>query len=227
MNTLALDTSTNFLSVACMKEGRVLSSFHRDAGIKHSDILMSVIDETTREAGWKAKDIELVCIGLGPGSFTGLRIGVATVKGLALSLPIKVKGVPGMDAVIRRVRGRRGLFAPFMDAHKGKVYTCVYAVDGIGNITRNTEYMLIRVEDMLSRIKDKVFFFGSGIEKYGDKLKEHPAAGIIDDIDWYPRAEDIALLGAQLIKTSGEDDPETIDPMYLYPKECNITKTVK
>jgi tRNA threonylcarbamoyladenosine biosynthesis protein TsaB len=226
MNILALDTSTDFLSVACLKEGKVLSCFHREAGIRHNEILMSVIDQTTREVGWEPADIELVCIGLGPGSFTGLRIGVATVKGLAACLSLKVKGVPTMDAMIRRVVGRRGLFAPFLDAHKGKVYTCIYSIDETGKISRKTEYLLVTAEEILCRIKDEVFFFGSGIIKYGDKLRTHPSAGIIEDIDWHPRAEDIGVIGGDLLR-DGEDAPDVIEPMYLYPGECNITKGIK
>ena len=97
MKVLAFDTSTKYLSVACLEDEEVKSSYHEDAGIRHSEILTSTIKDMLDEANWKASDIELVCVGLGPGSFTGLRIGIATVKGLSAVLGNKVIGVPTMD----------------------------------------------------------------------------------------------------------------------------------
>ena len=226
MNILAFDTSTKFLSVACLEDGEVMSRFHEDVGIRHSEILTSTIGEVMEEAGWAPRDIELICVGLGPGSFTGLRIAVATVKGLAASLELKVKGVPTMDAMARRVSGNRGRFAPLLDAHKGKVYTCIYEEDEDGNISRKTDYLLVTVNDLLSDLKENVFFFGDGIHKYKEELEAHPTAKIIWDIDWYPRAEDIGLIGLELAR-EGEDDPDTIDPLYLHSKECNIMKEEK
>jgi tRNA threonylcarbamoyladenosine biosynthesis protein TsaB len=223
MNILAFDTSTNFLSVACMQAGKVLGRFHEDVGVKHSDILVPTIAEVMKETGWSPGDIELVCVGLGPGSFTGLRIAVATVKGLALCLGVKVKGVPTMDAMVRRVTGRGGRFAPFLDAHKGKVYTCVYEEDERGNIFRRTDYLLVTVKDFLSGIKEEVSLFGDGIDKYEKELESYPMANIMRDVDWSVRAEDIGTIGFDLAR-EGTDDAETIEPLYLHAKECNVAR---
>jgi tRNA threonylcarbamoyladenosine biosynthesis protein TsaB len=222
MKTLSFDTSTKFLSVACVDSGDVVSRFHEDVGIRHSEILAHTIGQTIEKAGWKIRDVELVAVGLGPGSFTGLRIAAATVKALAFCLDVKIKGVPTMDAMARRVSGDHERFAPFLDAHKGKVYTCVYERDSCGQISRKTEYLLVTVNDLLESLNDRVFFFGDGLSKYIRELEAHPLASTIPDVDWYPRAEDIALIGLDLARVS-TDDPCQIDPMYLHAKECNIT----
>lgn len=198
-----------------------MSRFHEDVGIRHSEILAHTIGRTVEKAGWRISDLELVSVGLGPGSFTGLRIAAATVKALALCLDVKIKGVPTMDAIARRVSPDREIFAPFLDAHKGKVYTCVYERAYHGEIFRKTDYLLVRVNDLLESLERRVLFFGDGLAKYARELEACPKASTIPDLDWYPRAEDIALIGIDLARVS-TDDPRSIDPMYLHSKECNI-----
>ena len=220
MKILAFDTSTKFLTIACMEDEAVMASFHEDAGVKHSEILIPTIKGMLEGLGWELKDLGLVCVGLGPGSFTGLRIAVATVKGLAAAAGTKVIGVPTMDAIVMNAPENRGSVAPFLDAHKGKVYTCIYERSE-GGLKRITDYTLAAVEEILNGLEEEVFFFGSGVIKYKDKLENCALAQYNKDVDWYPKAADIGRLGHKK-SLEGADDPETIDPLYLHSKECNI-----
>ena len=225
MKTLAFDTSTKFLSIALLEDRRVVSSFHEDAGVRHSGILIPTIKDMLEREAWRAGDIELVCVGLGPGSFTGLRIAMGTVKGLAIVLGSRVMGVPTMDAIAlspaaRKAEGSR--IAPLLDAHKEKVYTCIYDRSG-GTVERSTDYLLTEVDDFLETLDKEVFFFGSGVPKYKEKLDSSRLASYSLETDWYPRAVDIATLGLER-SVRGTADPETIDPLYLHSKECNIIK---
>jgi tRNA threonylcarbamoyladenosine biosynthesis protein TsaB len=222
MKVLAFDTSTKYLSVACLEDEEVKSLYHEDVGIRHSEILTSTIKGMLEEAGWKARDIDLVCTGLGPGSFTGLRIGVATVKGLSAVLGNKVIGVPTMDAMVMNVSPRDKKIAPFLDAHKGKVYTCIYEFSGSG-FRRETGYLLTKADDFLKGLEGEIFVFGNGITKYKEELDSSPLVEYSLDIDWYPKAVDIGRLGIERA-CSGFDSADTIDPMYMHSKYCSVTE---
>ncbi|MDD5634148.1 MAG: tRNA (adenosine(37)-N6)-threonylcarbamoyltransferase complex dimerization subunit type 1 TsaB [Candidatus Omnitrophica bacterium] len=220
MRTLAFDTSTEFLSVALLDNDKVKAAFHENVGIKHSEVLIPTISALLKKAKWSLSDVELICVGLGPGSFTGLRIAVTMVKGLSLSLKVKVVGVPTMDAIVENAPKNKKIVAPFLDAHKEKIYTCIYRRTE-SDFKKETDYLLLTVEELVSNLKEKVFFFGSGIKKYKDKLETCPLAEYSDKIDWYPRADVLGRLGQKKAQTK-TDDPETLEPLYLHPKECNI-----
>ncbi len=221
MRTLALDTSTKYLSIACLENDDVKAEFHEDVGIRHSEILVPTIKDILEGLGWELGDIELICVGLGPGSFTGLRIAVATVKGFAAVLRNKIVGVPSIDVIAMNAPPGKKLVAPFLDARKGKVYSCIYDLSE-GKTKKVTEYLLVTVEELLDSLREEVFFFGDAVEKYRKKLEEHPFAQYQEDIDWYPRAVQIGREGYRR-SFHATDDPESISPLYLHAKECNIS----
>jgi len=222
MKILAFDTSTKFLSIALLEDDAVVKEYHEEAGIKHSEILIPTIKDLLESVNWKAEDIELISVGLGPGSFTGLRIGVATVKALSAALGCKVKGVPTMDAEAENAEDAEGKVALLLDAHKGKVYSAIYEKSS-GHFKRVSDYMLIAIEDLLASLTEDVLFFGDGVDKYKEELNACKLAKYTEEIDWYPRGAVIGRLGFERSK-EGFDDPSTIDPLYLHEKECNITK---
>ena len=224
MKILAFDTSTKFLSIALLEDTEVVDALHEEAGVKHSEIFIPAIKEMLKKVSWSIEDIELVCVGLGPGSFTGLRIAMGTVKGLAIVLSNKVVGVPTMDAIALSpaAKDKGSRIAPLLDAHKEKVYTCIYDRSG-EEVKKTTEYLLTGIDDFLGTLEKEVFFFGDGVAKYKEKLDASPLASYALSADWYPRAADIGKLGFKKF-LKGPDDPETIDPLYLHSKECNITK---
>ncbi|MFH1878836.1 MAG: tRNA (adenosine(37)-N6)-threonylcarbamoyltransferase complex dimerization subunit type 1 TsaB [Candidatus Omnitrophota bacterium] len=221
MKVLAFDTSTKFLSIACLEDSKVLYSFHEDAGTRHSEMLMPVIRDMLAGAGWKMPDIGLICAGTGPGSFTGLRIAVATAKGMAAAMGTGVTGVPSMDAMIMNAPSGVKFAAPFLDARKEKIYTCVY--DCSGSVPeRLTDYLLVKADDFLRGLDKEVLFFGDGIEKYKKTLDMCAFAKYDSSIDWYPKAAETGRIGFEK-SAAGTDDPELLDPLYLHAKECNIT----
>lgn len=221
MKILSFDTSTKFLTIALLEDEAVKAEFHEDVGIRHSEILVSTIKDMLGKLEWKMEDIELMCVGLGPGSFTGIRIAVATVKGFAAVLNNKIIGVPSMDAMIMNFPSGKSFAAPLLDARKEKVYTCIYDCRQDQPI-RTTDYSLTTIDDLLGSLKEEVVFFGDGTEKYEEKLKEYSLAGYDKDVDWYPKASRIGQIGFKRSKHV-TDNPETIEPMYLHAKECNIT----
>ena len=222
MKILAFDTSTKFLSLALLEDDNLVKEYHEEAGIKHSEILIPTLKDLLESAGWATQDIELICVGLGPGSFTGLRIGVATVKALSAALGCKIKGVPTMDAEAENAEDEKGKVALLLDAHKGKVYSAIYEKSS-DSLKRVSDYMLITIEALLDSLTEEVLFFGDATSKYKEELTLCKFAKSTESIDWYPRASVIGRLGHARSK-EGFDDPDLIDPLYLHEKECNITK---
>lgn len=221
MKTLAIDTSTSFLSLACLDDERTVSMLHEDAGTKHSEIITAKIKKLAKDAGWTMKDIDLIAFGLGPGSFTGLRIGAATVKGMAMALGCGVAGVPTLDAVAMRVPSGDGSVAPIIDAHKGKVYSCFYERTSEGYLRRKTDYLLSDVRDLERFVTGKTVFFANGLDKYRNVIEKWAKAEIAEGVDWFPRADDIGRMALSLVSAQALP-PQDLEPMYLYAKECNV-----
>ncbi|MCK4463971.1 MAG: tRNA (adenosine(37)-N6)-threonylcarbamoyltransferase complex dimerization subunit type 1 TsaB [Candidatus Omnitrophica bacterium] len=222
MKILAYDTSNKFLSVAILDEEELLSNFHKDIGINHSSMLIPTIDKTLKHAHLKLKNIDAIALSIGPGSFTGLRIGVSTAKALSLVTDIPVIGVPSLDVIAYNYIEKEGYISPVLDAKKNKVYSVIYESSS-GEISRISEYLLVDVDNLLERLKGPTLFFGDGLSLYGEYMaKNCPLIKFSKNTDWYPRAEIVGKLGLQKIKKGYREDIDKLVPMYLHPKECNI-----
>ena len=129
MKILAIDTSTDYLSLAVLDNGKVLAKFHQKTSMRHSILLVPTIDKMLKRARLKVKDIDCFAISIGPGSFTGLRIGVTVIKGLAYALKKPVVAVPTLDVIAWNAQNFKGMICPVLDARKNKVYACIYRSD--------------------------------------------------------------------------------------------------
>lgn len=224
MKILAYDTSNKFLSAAVLDEGELLSNFHKDVGISHSSMLIPTIDKILKHAHLKLKNIDAVALNIGPGSFTGLRIGVSTAKALSLVTDIPVIGVPSLDVIAYNYIKEEGYISPVLDARKNKVYSAIYETNA-GEIIRISEYLLVDVDSLLERLKGPTLFFGDGLSLYGEYMAENcPLVKFSKNTDWYPRAEIVGKLGLEKIKKGYREDIDKLVPMYLHPKECNISR---
>lgn len=208
MIILAIDTSTDYLSLAIMKDGKIIGRFHRKCAMRHSSTLVPTIDKLLKKSHLKIKDIGCFVLSIGPGSFTGLRIGAATVKGLAYALKKPVVVVPTLDVIARNVKNFRGSICPVLDARKNKVYACIYRSDGKA-IKRITPYLLLPMEELRKKLAgyDNIYMLGD----------------IVESGDWHPRAEKCAELSLSLIRKKRFTKPEDLEPLYLYSRECDIT----
>lgn len=215
MKILSIDTSTDYLSIAITDGKKVLARYHRPSHRNHSRLLVPTIDKLIKKAGLKIKDMGGLCISVGPGSFTGLRIGVVTVKGLAYALSKPIVTVPTLDIIARNAKGFKGIICPVIDAKKSKVYACLYKSDGV-NFKKISKYLLVPAESLLkmTEIYDKVLFLGDGVKLVGreEKIKK-----------WHPRADVAAMgFGAESFRKKKFVSPENLEPMYIYSMECDI-----
>lgn len=211
MKILAIDTSTDYLSLAVLDGDRIIAKFHKKAKMRHSMLLVPMIDKLLKKTKLKIADMDCFAISIGPGSFTGLRIGVTVVKGLAYALKKPVVCVPTLDAIAMNAKKFIGTICPLLDARKNKVYACLYKSDG-KSIKKISKYLLLPLDELLNKIKkyDKVLFLGDTKENNFKK-------------DWRPRAEIVARLAIGDFKKKKFIKPEDLEPMYIYSKECDIT----
>jgi len=185
-------------------------------------LLVPMIDKLLKKAGLKIRDIDCFAISVGPGSFTGLRIGVTVVKGLAYALKKKIIAVPTLDVISDNAKSFKGVICPVLDARKNKVYACLYRSDG-KTIKRISKYMLLPLEELLKKSAeyDKILFLGDIVTIPG------PGPGILGPgiflKDWHPKAEVVAGIGAEYCRAKRFVTAEELEPMYLYSRECDIT----
>jgi len=225
MNILAIDTSTEYLSLAVMKNGKISSRIHKKAAMAHSSILVPSIDKILKKSKLKIKDIDCFAISIGPGSFTGLRIGVTTVKALAYSLNKKIVAVPTLDVIAWNAKNFQGIICPVLDARKNKVYSCIYKSDG-HKIKRISRYMLLPMEELEKKLKlyDKIYKLGDGVDLLGrsfSRLRRDQDQTLLRKV-WHPKAEVLARFAVDEIKMKKFIKPEDLEPMYIYSRECDI-----
>lgn len=224
MKILALDTSSEYMSLALAEDDKLLASQHVAFGRQLSSNLIKSIDAISKMANWKISDIECFCVGLGPGSFTGLRIGITCMKGFALALKKPIKGISSLDAIAYEGRYFDGKACPIIDAKKNMVYSAIYEVKD-GSVARKSSYMVLKAEELLKKLKGEVLFLGDGIPLYKDIIAKYGRRFHFAPTKlWYPRADILAGLCLSDVRRGKFDDVHKLNPLYVHPKECTVTK---
>ncbi len=163
MRILAVDTSAVCASVAVTEDGKILSESSINTGLTHSRTLMPMIDSVLKNGEISLDSIDLFACSVGPGSFTGIRIGVAAIKGLCDALCKKCVPVSTLEALAYNLVGRSCTAVSVMDARCNQVYCGIFDING-ETVTRLTEDMAIKVEDLGEMLKnyDNIIFVGDG-----------------------------------------------------------------
>ncbi len=224
MKVLGIDTSTRCGSVGLMDEGEVVSEYLLNISITHSERLLTTIDLLLKEAHCSVKEIDGWAISLGPGSFTGLRIGVSTIKGLAYATQKPVAGVSSLDVLASQISPTPFLICPILDARKGEVYTAFYAYDELNHLQRQSDYLAVKPEDLIEKIREKTIFVGDGTKTYGDLLRHHLSSmALFPDTSFHlPHGGVVAKLGGKFLQRGEYLNLETFTPIYVRPSEAEI-----
>ena len=219
MKILSIESSTSSASCAILEEDKLLGEVNLNGKKQHSVILMHLIDNLLKDLKLSLDDIDAFAVSSGPGSFTGLRIGMATAKGLASATNKPFIGVSSLDALAFNLAYTDGIVCPIIDALRDNVYTALYSFKN-GKLERLTDYMAIHIDDLISTIKngnyDSVSFVGDAIPKFKEKLSSS-----FEKVNFAPnnvnlaRASSLGELGLSRIKKGLADDPLTFAPIYL------------
>ena len=152
MKTLALETSAKSVSVAVTENGTLLAQAYQDRGLTHSVTLMPLLDGMLKTAGLTLDDMDIIAVAQGPGSFTGIRIGVSAAKGLAWAKALPCCGVSTLEAMAQNLRHMDGLIVCSMDARRSQVYNAVFAAEG-GQLTRLTPDRAIALSQLAEELQ--------------------------------------------------------------------------
>ena len=223
MPILAIETSTRQLGTAVVGDGELLASYELLADYPHSVELPDAVTRVLKAAHTTLAQVQGVVVDIGPGSFTGLRIGLAFVKALVFPGKQAVIGIPSLDVLAANLPFGQQLVCPLLDAKQKNVYAALYRWEA-GVPKRQTDYLLAPVDEVLSLITEPVVFLGDGCARYRDRIVERLGthAQFAATELWLPRAATLARLGQARLSAGGRDDPASLVPMYLYPKECSI-----
>lgn len=223
MNILAIDTTTKFLCLGLYLNGRICE-YNLETGRKLSGLLAIHIQRVLKAEGLSVSDIDYFACGLGPGSFTGMRMGLATVKGLSLIGNKPVAGVSTLDILAFGVGAQKQLIVPALDAKRGLIYCASYA-QGAGKLKRKSNYALLSLEQFASRFKQPVLVLGDAVGIYKDAMRARMKnVSFLDKDYWFPKAGNLIQLALEKIKDKDLSNTFNINPIYLYSRECQIKK---
>ena len=172
MKLLAIDTTGQTASVAVLEDDTLLAEYTINYHMTHSQTIMPMIEQICNMIKLNKNEIDYIACSCGPGSFTGLRIGAATAKGLALGLDISVVAVPTLDALAYNIFDTSAVICPIMDARRQQVYTAFYQWNE-GEFCRITEYDALPIQSVIEKAKDyqkKVVFLGDGVVVHKELL---------------------------------------------------------
>lgn len=218
MKVVGIETSGAIGSVAVCDDDIVIGKRTFGKALSHGKEIVSSLKSIFDEIKWKPNDIDLIAVSIGPGSYTGLRIGVTCAKTLAYGLEKPVIDVPTLDVLVENVETDIKNLCPIIDAKRKSVYACVYA--GTGNEKKNTtDYLLIPPEELLKILPKPVLVFGDGVLPHKDIFTQKDITinnnnpGIADAID-------VARLGQRRYEQGKRCEINSLNPMYLRKSEA-------
>ncbi len=223
MRILGIDTATMISGIGVVEDGHTLADFRYNVKLTHSEVLLSHIDRLLKNLNLELGDLNGLSISVGPGSFTGLRIGLATVKGLSFALGKPVVGVPTLDALAFLSNDCRYPLVPILDAKKKQIYAAVYDAKG-NKIKRKSSYFVVDLSDLVKRIPKEVAFTGPGIKIFRQELKKAMGkkAHFLKGEKTLPSGAAVAYLGWERFKRNEKEHPSSLVPIYVRKSEAEL-----
>jgi tRNA threonylcarbamoyladenosine biosynthesis protein TsaB len=222
---LAMETATMCGSIGLFASNKCLAEFSLQTGETHSRRLLAGVDLVLQETGLDWPAVDAVAVSLGPGSFTGLRIGLATAKGLALAAGAKLIGVGTLDGLAAQLfAARKFLICPVLDARKKEVYCGFYRCDEQGIPRLQEKWWVVSPETLCEWIKEPVVLIGDGAVVYKDIFRDKLAGNlrVVSPGSYFPRAATIGMLAAEKWQQNDFLDPASAGPIYIRPSEAEL-----
>ena len=223
MRVLALETSARAVSAAVTEDGRVLCSGYQDTGLTHSRTLMPMVEAMLKNAGLTVRDCDAVAVAAGPGSFTGIRIGVSAAKGLAFGADRPCAAVSTLEAMARNVSHMDALVVCAMDARRNQIYNALFTAEQ-GRLTRRTPDRAIGLSELAEELRGEtapLVIVGDGAalcEKFlreaGLPCRLAPAHLVMQN------AMSVALCGEDLARAGKLVSAQELLPVYLRPPQA-------
>ena len=215
MQLLAVDTATSILSVAICDQDSLIAEATLECDRRHTERLLATIDWILSESSLRLSDVDALAVSVGPGSFTGLRVGLAAMKGLAIGAHLPLVGVPTLDAMARTPGISDGIVCPVLDAKMGEVFAAAYESCG-DSLTLCSPVRVCSIQDFLSAATEKATYLGDGALLYRAEIERlRPGSTVLGPLFRNPRASAVALEAFKLLQLGVPTDPDTVVPVYL------------
>lgn len=226
MNLLAIDTATDLVSVAICDDTRVVASAEARGERRHTELLAPMIEATCLQAGVGVREISAVAVDVGPGLFTGMRVGVATAKALAEVLDVDIHPATSTEILAAGCAAETPVVVPVVDARRGQVFWSMHASGGEAILGPRVGSVEECVADVVDR-GQPVTFVGTGAVRYEDELRESlRLSGLTVSVADARYARPSAAVLAELVRASGRSFPavpvDEVSPMYLRAPDAEI-----
>jgi len=218
MRILAFETSAKAASVAVLQDGMLLGEYMQNGGQTHSRTLMKMAQDLLQNCDLNALNVDAVACAVGPGSFTGIRIGLAAAKGFAWGREIPLIGVSTLEAMAKNVAVADGIYCAAMDARRDQVYTACFAMDGgvFHRLTDDSAISLQELQQQLSAFEQNIYLVGDGASLcYGAMSADLPNLNLFPEHLRMQRAAGTALLAWEQIQADQIIPAGDVQPNYL------------
>jgi tRNA threonylcarbamoyladenosine biosynthesis protein TsaB len=226
MRLLAIETSGKMGEFAVVSEGGVLSESTVDVAGRLVEKGIGEVEKVLAQVPITLAELDGIAVSMGPGSFTGLRVGLAIAKGLCFRRDLALVGVPTLDAIAGAQRARAGFIVPVMDARRGEIYLSIYTSDG-SVVSRLTDYLALKPDAAIEMIRREcgaspMLIVGEAITPYGDALAAGLGHGaeLASEEEWRVRSRVVGRIGLSLLGQGRVLDPVTAEPMYIRLSEA-------
>ncbi len=217
MKILGIDTTGQTASAALVEDDKLIAEFTLNYKLTHSQTIMPMIAEIIERTETDKSTIDCIACASGPGSFTGLRIGAATAKGLALALDKPLVAVPTLDALAYNVFEANKFICPIMDARRNQVYAAFYMWED-GKLIRLTDHMadsIERIIEIAEMFESEVIFLGDGVPVHREKLERNPDFLFAPAYCNMQRGATVAALGCILAEEGMAKSGDEFELIYL------------
>ena len=213
--SLAIETSGRVGSVALAEDGRVLAESQFPHGLKNAATIIPIIDQLCREHHWSPRDLDEVYVSAGPGSFTGLRIGITLAKTLAFATGLKIVAVPTLRVLVENAPSAAHNVIIVLDAKRNQIYTARFQRANDDWLEAESAH-LDSLSAMLARVPRPVHLLGEGIPHHRQFIPDNDPSIILtpDDV-WRARASAVAKLGTESARAGHFADPYQLIPIYI------------
>lgn len=217
MIVLSIDSASKVATAALLDENNLIAEYTINNKLEHSTLIMDMVDKLLKDSNLDIDDVDGFVVSKGPGSFTGLRIGMATIKGLSFGANKPYISISSLDALAYSLVTFSGIICPIMDALRSSVYTCLYKANN-GNLEKITDYSALELDELIELLKEKgekVIFTGDAVNKHKDYLIENlPNCTFAPNHLSVIRASSLGELGVKMLLNNEHDDLNS-SPFYL------------
>ena len=228
MKILGIDTSTKICSLGLVEENNILAEYNLSSYYQRtSSILVSTIKDMLEGVDLKLSDLDGIAVSIGPGSFTGLRIGLGVAKGLSYASSIPLLAIPTLDALAFSLKGIPFLVCPILESKRDEVYSAAFREVDALDLDKVVDYNCGNIDSLLSELSslnEKIVFIGEGIIKYRKIIEERLGrkALFVGPHLALPRGVNVAFLGLEKLRRGEAENIYTLPLLYLRKSEAEI-----